>query len=112
MKKHPRPTGFKDPLYMPPQDILEGLGRVAAVSAGITGAWPPIDQHEAVPNAAAMKSASLMAGRPGISIGTMFLAAGGVSRAAPPSALPVRSGPRFCNSRPTTFEPFPSLPDF
>ncbi|APG11402.1 hypothetical protein BKD09_24005 [Bradyrhizobium japonicum] len=35
MTKRPRPKGFNDPLYMPPDEILRALGRVAAVSAGI-----------------------------------------------------------------------------
>jgi hypothetical protein len=35
MTKRPRPKDFQDPLYMPPDDVLKALGRVAAVSAGI-----------------------------------------------------------------------------
>jgi hypothetical protein len=35
MTKWPRPKEFKDPLYMPPDAVLNALGRVAAVSAGI-----------------------------------------------------------------------------
>ncbi|MET4230192.1 hypothetical protein ABIA85_003459 [Bradyrhizobium sp. LA6.10] len=35
MTKRPRPKDFVDPLYMPPDEVLRALGRVAAVSAGI-----------------------------------------------------------------------------